>query len=76
MARVDVPTLQCDRCKVTTQSKNEMVAFKRVQHSHISGNEEWDLCPSCWEKFRCLMIGWDVVAPRHQTADSAPGDPA
>ena len=30
MTRVDVPTLQCDRCKLTTQDRDEMWKFKKI----------------------------------------------
>ena len=51
MARIDVPTLQCDRCTVVTQDTREMVAFQGLNHTHMSGTEKWDLCPLCWDRF-------------------------
>lgn len=51
MSRVDKPTLRCDRCKVETQDLAEMGRFQKLTHSHMSGQNEWDLCPECWVAF-------------------------
>jgi hypothetical protein len=48
---VDVPTLKCDRCGRTTQDLHEMASYKAIRHSHMSGEEKWDLCPVCFILF-------------------------
>jgi hypothetical protein len=55
--RVDKPTLRCDRCKVETQDLAEMGRFNKLAHDHMSGRDEWDLCPPCWGDFH------DFLAP-------------
>ena len=55
MARIDVPTLQCDRCKKTTQNLTEMAAYPTVIHYHMSGEDRWDLCPRCWRDFTTFL---------------------
>lgn len=58
MARIDVPTLQCDRCKLTTQDQREMIKFKSVNwHSDIMGAQTFkkDLCSTCFENFQEFM---------------------
>lgn len=55
--RVDVPTLQCDRCNATTQDTSVMMLFKKITHYHMSGHDDWDLCPSCWKEFKVFMEG-------------------
>jgi hypothetical protein len=50
--RVDVPTLRCDKCGFETQDIKEMSYFNKLQHSHMSGETVWDLCPKCWIEFR------------------------
>lgn len=53
--RVDVPTLRCDRCGNTTQDIEFMASFQKVGHYHMTGKDEWDLCPGCWIEFRVFM---------------------
>ena len=55
MSRVDVPTLRCDRCKVETQDLTEMARFQQIIRYHMSGHDEWDLCPLCWADFRVFV---------------------
>lgn len=58
MTRIDVPTLQCDRCGKTTQDTNEMGRYRhlRGQYDGYQGSEEnWDLCPSCWTAFQLFI---------------------
>lgn len=58
MARVDVPTLQCDRCKLTTQDRDEMWKFKKINwyvDSIESKEVKQDLCPTCFENFQEFM---------------------
>jgi hypothetical protein len=55
MSRVDKPTLKCDRCEIETQDLREMGRFAKLEHLHMSGTEEWDLCPPCWDEFRTFM---------------------
>lgn len=57
MSRVDVPTLKCDRCGDTTQDKMAMMSFRKLTHFHMSGHDEWDLCPTCWAIFRAWLKG-------------------
>lgn len=51
MARVDIPTLQCDRCKTTTQDTRVMGTYRVLTYYHMSGTDEWDLCEDCWADF-------------------------
>lgn len=55
MSRVDVPTLRCDKCEIKTQDLAEMGRFQTIRYSHMSGESEWDLCPSCWTLFRKFL---------------------
>lgn len=55
MSRLDVPTLQCDRCKTTTQDIKVMGTYQQVRHSHMSGEDKWDLCPTCWNAFQNFL---------------------
>lgn len=60
MSRVDVPTLMCDRCGLKTQDLAEMAKFDKVEHHHMSGRDEWDLCPICYAKLRSFMAGKEL----------------
>lgn len=66
MTRIDVPTLQCDRCKITTQDTSEMMRFKKITYSHMSGHDDWDLCPNCWRYF-IAFIGGRLLVPEEDT---------
>jgi hypothetical protein len=57
MSRVDVPTLRCDRCRVTTSNRTEMGRFRQITHEVRSekGPERWDLCPECDREFHRFM---------------------
>lgn len=55
MSRVDKPMLQCDRCKEVTDDINYMSKFKTLEHYHVQGKDEWDLCPKCWSLFKKVM---------------------
>lgn len=58
MARIDVPTLQCDRCKLTTQDQREMIKFKKINwYVDSIGSKEikQDLCSTCFENFQEFM---------------------
>ena len=60
MARIDVPTMQCDRCKVTNQELDEMGKYRNIrgQYDKYQGaNESWDLCPECWQDFLMFVAG-------------------
>lgn len=57
MSRIDVPTLQCDRCKATTQDTQKMIDYHKLSYYHISGKDEWDLCIGCFLKFKAFMKG-------------------
>ena len=61
MTRIDVPTLQCDRCRITTQDTSVMSRFKKLTYSHMSGNDNWDLCPQCWRAFNGFITGLLIV---------------
>lgn len=61
--RVDIPTLRCDRCGTTTQDLSEMGRFQKLSHSHMSGTDEWDLCPACWAVFAKFMKGTEGDRP-------------
>lgn len=53
--RIDKPILKCDRCERETMDLTEMGQFYRLEHSHMSGQEGWDLCPACAEAFTAFM---------------------
>lgn len=55
MARTDIPTLECDRCKFTTQDLTMMGKFKQLRHHHPEGATIWDLCPTCSGEFNSFM---------------------
>jgi len=57
MSRVDKPTLRCDRCGVETYDIAEMARFTNLAHDHMSGRDDWDLCPPCWTAFRDFLTG-------------------
>lgn len=57
MSRVDKPTLRCDRCGTETQDLQAMTNYVKLRHSHMSGEEGWDLCPPCWLGFRVFVRG-------------------
>lgn len=57
MARVDKPTLQCDRCKTVTTDLREMERFYNLTRQHMSGSDNWDICPECWKLFINGFIG-------------------
>lgn len=57
MSRIDAPTLKCDRCGDTTQDTGLMMAFRKLTRSHMSGHDDWDLCPTCWAIFQAWMRG-------------------
>lgn len=61
MTRVNVPTLQCDRCKRTTQDLNEMGTYRKIMYYDMtpSNNLTWDLCPSCWCAAVAFLSGSD-----------------
>lgn len=69
MARIDVPTMQCDRCKTTTQDSDEMGRFQRLtgMYDGYSGSERWDLCPACWEDF--LQFAAGELPPMHLSTE-------
>lgn len=60
MSRLDVPTLQCDRCKETTTDPRVMTEFTKLKSDKGTSGENWDLCMKCWiwykERF-LTMIG-------------------
>ncbi len=49
--RIDTPTLQCDRCKYTTQDLQEMGKFHKITENTMSGIYQWDLCFDCYRRF-------------------------
>ena len=54
MARIDVPTLQCDRCKMSTTVDEIMSRFNTLtgMYDKCQGaSERWDLCTFCWGQF-------------------------
>lgn len=55
MARIDIPQLQCDRCKADTTDTREMTRYQKLTHYHMSGSENWDICPRCWKVFRLFI---------------------
>jgi len=55
LSRVDVPTLKCDRCGDMTQDTKAMVSYRKLTYYHMSGKDEWDLCPVCWSAFRAFL---------------------
>lgn len=57
MARVDIPVLQCDRCKKTTSDAHEMAHWSHLTRRDVSKDEHFDLCVSCTQRFRTYMSG-------------------
>lgn len=55
MSRLDVPTLQCDKCKNTTQDLRQMSTYAQLQMPSVSGTEKWDICPFCTRAFLTFM---------------------
>lgn len=55
MSRVDVPTLKCDRCGITTQDANEMSRWQTLEHRNLTKVTKWDLCLTCWNKFQTFV---------------------
>jgi hypothetical protein len=69
MTRIDVPTLQCNRCKTTTQDTTEMGRFRSLTgmyDKYQGASEQWDLCPTCWSAF-LLFTGNHPVIGRVST---------
>lgn len=64
MTRIDVPTLQCDRCKTSTQDENEMSRFRSLTgmyDKYQGASEKWDLCATCWRDFLRFIQGEGIV---------------
>lgn len=60
MARIDVPTMQCDRCKTTTQDLDWMGRYRSLTgmyDKYQGASEKWDLCPACWDSFLSFIGG-------------------
>lgn len=53
--RIDKPTLMCDRCQIATEDTRAMATYRRLTYYHMSGSDEWDLCPDCWDGFRLFV---------------------
>jgi len=34
-----------------------MAGYRELVYSHMSGRDQWDLCPLCWNAFLILMEG-------------------
>lgn len=60
MARVDIPTLECDRCHKQTQSKREMADWMSLTRNTVSETEPYDLCPPCGASFFAFMRGDNI----------------
>jgi hypothetical protein len=45
----------CDRCRITTEDLKEMGGFTKLEHRHMSGVIDWDLCSLCWLAFQNFM---------------------
>lgn len=54
MSRVDVPTIKCDRCGLTTDDPQVMSTFRTLVIPR--GVASWDLCTDCWTSF-CVWFG-------------------
>lgn len=66
MARIDVPTMQCDRCKATTQDLGEMCKYQSLTgmyDGYGKQKQSWDLCPLCWKDF--MMFVDAKLPPMH-----------
>lgn len=64
MVRVDVPTIQCDRCKNTTQDMDEMSKYQKLTgmwNGYGSTKQEWDLCSKCYKEFTNFIDGYHNV---------------
>ena len=57
MARVDVPTLECDRCHIQTQDKKVMATYIQIERRTMEESEKSDLCPECAGLFFAFMRG-------------------
>lgn len=57
MARVDVPTLECDRCLKRTQDTKVMATYIQIERRTIEESEKSDLCPECAGLFFAFMRG-------------------
>lgn len=55
MTRVDIPTLECDRCGNTTQDIKTMAGYMTLTHYHVSGSTNWDLCIECGAAFQLFI---------------------
>jgi hypothetical protein len=33
-----------------------MAKFATLTYSHVSGRDEWDLCPECWKDFNTFLV--------------------
>lgn len=64
MSRVDIPVLECDRCKSRTSDKNQMAAYIQLTRSHVGGNEQFDLCSPCAYEFKMLFMECKEVEPK------------
>lgn len=62
MSRVDVPTLECDRCGYRTQGLSEMACFFKLSNYNVSGEKCWDLCPNCAKQFRAFIATKETQA--------------
>jgi len=55
MARIDVPTLQCDRCEFATQDESVMARFITLRNNWAGYGKPkdtaWDLCGACYAGF-------------------------
>lgn len=58
MARIDIPVLQCDRCKRQTSDLDDMASYIQLTQSSVSQREKKiDLCPTCTGQLNNFMNG-------------------
>ena len=55
MSRIDVPTMQCDRCKVITDDRNVMCKYYVLRSDNVHGGTQRDLCEDCASDFYNFM---------------------
>lgn len=58
MARIDIPVLQCDRCKRRTSDMGDMATYIQLTQSSVSEREKKvDLCSTCTAQLNNFMMG-------------------
>jgi len=66
MARINVPTVKCDRCGLTTSDTQEMFKFQKLASDgrDMGFPITYDLCPACSEDFKKFIANKENVLYR------------